>query len=924
MKRKLIEVALPLEAISEEASRRKKKAPAGYPTTLHRWWAQRPLAACRAVLFASLVDDPSSHPEQFPTESDQEVERKRLFGLIEDLVRWENTNDERLLSQARAEILRSTDGTPPAILDPFCGGGSIPLEAQRLGLTAHASDLNPVAVLITKALVEIPPRFAGKAPVNQEARGRLANGGSWHGAQGLAEDIQHYGEWLRREAEARIGHIYPHAKLPDGSEVTPVAWIWARTVRCPNPACGAQMPLARSFALATRKGREAWIEPLIDPVDKSIKFSVRGGVGTPPPGSVDRRGAACIVCSEPVGFEYIRSEGRAGRMGARLMAVVGDGGRSRMYIAPSPADEEAAGIDTPEDVPSTDLPEQALGFRVQAYGMTKHTDLFTPRQLLALATLGDLVEAARERVLEDAKEAGLGDLVDAGETGQAQAYADAVATYLALALSRLADYGCTLSTWRAKDAAMRSVFGRQAIPMVWDYAEGNPFGRSSSGFVECVSVVAKCLEWLPVRVEPFSGDVSQLDASESSLGPGSLCSDPPYYDNIGYADLSDFFYVWLRRSIGGIYPDLFSTLVTPKTQEIIASPFRHDGRRKDADKFFETALRRSFTALSASQSPDIPSTLFYAFKGDSDEPTSPEAVAAGWETMLQALISSGLMIVATWPMRTEGSNRQVGRGTNALASSIVLVCRPRAVDAPVATRRELLNALEEELPPALRLLQHGNIAPVDLAQASIGPGMAVFSRFAKVVEASGDAMSVRTALGLINQVLDAVLTEQESEFDPATRFAIAWFEGHGLDKGAYGEAQVLARAKGTTPEAIEREGFLEARSGEVWLLHWRDLADGWNPAAEQRLTSWEATHHLIRAHQEAEGGSEAAAADLLRRMRGYGEIARELAYRLYVTSERKGWVDLARSYNALVVAWPEISRLADAQLRGPEQVTLGG
>lgn len=924
-RKKLIEVALPLEVINEEASRRKRKSPAGYPTMLHKWWAQRPLAACRAVLFASLVDDPSSRPEDFPTEEAQDRERQRLFQLIEELVKWENSTNEKVLAAVRAEILRSTDGNPPPVLDPFCGGGSIPLEAQRLGLEAHGSDLNPVPVLITKALVEIPPRFDGRPPVNPEARASLGHSGRWRGAAGLAEDVLYYGRWIRNEATRRIGHLYPKVRLSaeqGGGEATVVAWLWARTVACPNPACGARMPLVRSFTLATRKGKEACVAPVVDRAQQppTIKFEVRLGRGSALAGTVNRAGARCIACGELANLAHVRAEAQAGRMSNRLLATVAEGDRQRLYVTASPDHEQIAAHATPSWKPDVRIPAPNHDVdRLPMYGMFTWGDVFTLRQLTALAAFSDLIGEVREHVIRDMQRAG-------SVKGQSQpldgdagtsAYADAVMTYLAFALSRCADYNCSLASWRAKDNAMRAGFSKQALQMVWDFAEGNPFGGSSSGYQECVEVVARCLEFLPCP-DPISGAATQADARAcgSANYKTLVCTDPPYYANIGYADLSDFFYVWVRRSLASVYPTLLGTLLTPKADELIASPYRFDGSRVLARRYFESGSREVFARLRDVHDGRFPLTVFYAHKqteADDDDCAGADAsnvvASTGWETLLEGMVDAGLVVDGTWPMRTEGDNRSISIGNNALASSIVLVCRPRATDASASTRRQFLAELQRELPNALRALQHGNIAPVDLAQAAIGPGMAVFSRYARVLEADGRPMRVRTALALINQVLAETLAEQEGEMDADTRWALTWFDQYGFTEGPFGDANTLANAKNTSTEGLAQAGVIASARGKVRLLRRDELPDGWDPAADARRTVWEATHHLIRAH---DGGGEAAAAALLARLGEDGERARDLAYRLYTTCERRGWADDARAYNGLVVAWPEVTRLANA------------
>ena len=1308
-RKKLIEVALPLEKINV-ASAREKSIRHGHPSTLHLWWARRPLAACRAVLFASLVDDPDSDPQFRRADGSVDVERAaarraELFNLIEQLVQWENSNNPTVINAARAQIAATIASRKifdtkewtkdqivcrekawdyvcrhakpenvndfliahaPPVLDPFCGRGSIPLEAQRLGLRAFGSDLNPVPVLITKALIEIPPKFANLPPVNPESNARLP--GAWKGAQGLAEDVRYYGQWMRNQAEKRIGHLYPKVKVtaemaqdrPDlkayiGQELTVIAWIWARTVASPNPAVGgAHVPLVRSFWLSTKKGKEAWIEPIIDRENNSYQFKVR--IGKPPEGvdpgkgTIVRNGGKCLVSDGPMPFEHIRAEGKAGRMRAKLLAIVAEGARGRVYLNATPEQEAAAGVALPAVYPDSDLPKQALSMRVMLYGMDKHYKLFTPRQLTALTTFSDLVKEAREKVLADAlvvqasclpsttsilqtscpptsaqkfsnqpshfvdprktpfvrpkfrgelphlekpggtyfvtfrladavkmgkqkdkdlsekagkmpapqgladsrelapeevarecetpltlgscalgrddvaamvqdallhfhnqhyqlhawcimpnhvhvvvtpldghelsailhswksytsKQAGkllrstgtfwqresfdhlcrsrqhiqwfvryteenpvkaglcvaphdwkfssaahaagnpdcdvdcgvdcgaavpaaLADQqagclhhktdnqeqannlsLDQGGTGP-QAYADAVATYLALALGRITQYWSNISSWHSKGEKMQPVFGRQAIPMVWDFAECNTLSGSSGNWQGSIAWVALAIAALPCGKH---GTAIQSKATTKG-GTRSVvtCTDPPYYDNIGYADLSDFFYVWLRRSLSEIYPGLFKTLLTPKSEKLIATPYRHGGDKHKAQKFFETGLGEAFHRMREMQPAEYPMTVFYAFKQSEDAgeevvgsgrdggdgeimagqmpaPRSPRGkaggeavpqwdeeraggtpapqvapqvalqstpqaaaqVSTGWETMLAGLIDSGFAITGTWPMRTELVGN-LKKNVSALASSIVLSCRPRLADASVATRREFLSALKHELPDALRYLQEGNIAPVDLAQASIGPGMALFTRYAQVMEADGSAMSVRTALGIINQMLDEVLAEQEGEFDPDTRWAVAWFEQFGTEEGPFGEAETLSRAKNTAVNGLVDAGIISARAGKVRLLKREEIVLQASSllsksAGKMPAPQWQIVQRLIH---ELETGGEQAAAGLLGQLGNAGEPARDLAYRLYNMCDRKKWAQEALAYNSLVIAWPEISRLAHSRPSTPQ------
>lgn len=903
-KKKLIEVALPLDAINT-ASAREKSIRHGHPSTLHLWWARRPLAACRAVLFAQLVDDPSANPDRFPTEEAQDAERQRLFGILERLVLWESSTNEEMLEEARAEIRACFPDGPPPILDPFAGGGSIPLEAQRLGLEAHASDLNPVAVLINKALIEIPPRWAGQPPVHPDAENRTR----WNGAEGLAEDVRRYGRWMRDEAERGIGHLYPKATLPDGNKANVIAWIWARTVTCPNPACGATMPLVRSFWLGKKKGKEAWVKPVVD--GKGVRFEIAHDPSGPEvEGTVGRTGAACLVCDSAVPLEHVRSEGRAGRMGAQLMAVVAEGDRQRVYLPPTDEHARVADVPEPDDVPMSNLPNQALGFRVQAYGMIRHADLFTNRQLTALTTFSDLVGEVRPRIESDALKTGL----DAGNASQ---YATAVATYLALVVNKMADRNTTICAWEPVKNRLRGTFQRQALPMTWDYAEANCFGEVGGDFGVSLFSLWEVLGRL--RPTQLGGSVKQEDARATNGGEAVVATDPPYYDNIGYADLSDFFYVWLRRSLGSSYPALFGTMVTPKTDELIATPYRHGGSMSQAEHYFEDGFVDVFRSARESSPADHPISLFYAFK-QSESTNESGLGSTGWSTMLEGLASAGWMVTATWPMRTELASK-VGMKANMLASSVVLACRPRPETAGVTDRQGLVRALRKELPGPLRELQKAHIAPVDLRQAAIGPGMAVFSRFARVIEPDGSTMWVRTALGLINQVLDQVMGEQESEFDTETRWAIQWFSQFFAEEGPYGVAEQLAVSMNVAVPSMVDAGILESGGGKVRLLGRDELPDGWDPTTDLHTPVWEATQHLVK---RLEDDGESSAARLLRRLGGLGESAQLLAYRLYTVCESSR-PNLAGPYNALVASWPEIQRLsreADAPVTVTDQQTL--
>ncbi len=920
-RRKLIEVALPLEAINI-ASAREKAIHTGHPSSLHLWWARRPLATARAVIFASLVDDPSADPDRFPTLKSQEDERRRLFGLIEQLVQWENTGVESVLEDARREIRRSTGGHPPAVLDPFAGGGSIPLEAQRLGLTAYASDLNPVAVLITRAEIDIPSRFSGRPPVHSGARAGVGGTGAWRGAAGLAEDIRRYGTWMNDEARRRAGSMYPTVAAPEGSgsrDATVIAWLWARTVRCPNPACGAAAPLLKSFELETTARRRVWVEPIVDRQDRTVSFRIRHGSGTAPEPTMLRGNGRCVVCSASIPLDHVKAEAMKGRVGHRVVAVVADSRSGRVYVAGDEEQERIALAVQSDWGPAIDMSTHPQYMAPPRYGLSQFRDLFTRRQAAVLETLIGLLDEVEARVARDAEAAGLeGDdqSLSAGGRG-ALAYAQAIRTYLAFAIDKVANYGTSVCAWNRQRLTLVPTFGLPVVPMVWDYTEANALGDSSGSWHQGFEQIAKIVGLLPGGAP---GTSMQADARIVTVPePVLVSTDPPYYDNVPYADLSDFFYTILRQSLGSTWPDLFSTILVPKSAELVADQARFGGKVA-AKEHFEAGLRLTFENLRSQAADGLPITIYYAFR-QSESSGDGSIASTGWETMLESLLASGLAVDGTWPMRTEqrGGLREFGR--NALASSIVLVCRPRIAAAGITTRKDFVASLKQELPEAMRALQHGNIAPVDLAQASIGPGMAVFSRYAKVLEPDGSAMRVRTALALINQVLDEILAEQEGEFDSDTRWAIAWYEQFGLGESAYGTAETLSKAKNSSVAGLVEAGIVSASRGRVRLLERAEYSGNWDPTKDNRIPVWEATQRL--AHLLLTDG-EAAAGDLLARLGGLGDTARDLAYRMYHVAERKGWTDEARAYNALVVAWPDLSRGAEsARAAQPAQTSLG-
>lgn len=953
-RKKLIEVAIPLEAINA-ASAREKSIRHGHPSTLHLWWARRPLAAARAVIFCQMVDDPSAVPEEFPTEDAQENERLRLFALISELVIWENTTNEQVLNLAREEIRRSwkrccADNADhpeaaelfnpqklPGFHDPFAGGGALPLEAQRLGLEAYASDLNPVAVLINKAMIEIPPKFAGMPPVNPEARSKkelIAR--EWKGADGLAEDVRYYGQWMRDEAEKRIGHLYPKVEItaemvndpenprPDlkrylNRELTPIAYIWARTVQSPNPAFSREhVPLISSFLLSAKKGKEAYMEPVVN--GNEYRFLIKKGK----PENVSKfkmgtsagkwNGFNCLLSGSPMPFSYIREEGVAGRLGQQLIAIVLEGDRERVYIpATKGAREIIANIEEPQWKPDLEINHHPRDIKTQIYGLTRYGDLFTNRQLVTLYTLCGLIEAAHENCLARAIEAGMLDdglgLEDRGH--KARAYADSIAIFLSFQIDQLSNHLSTICAWHVNNEQLKNTFARQALPMVWDFAEVNPFSSSTGSLGNLQDRQVKGIYSL---VSHGRGSAVQLNASDQALSLNKVVStDPPYYDNIGYADLSDYFYVWLRRSLRFAIPSLLATLAVPKAQELVATPYRH-GSKHMADKFFLEGMSNAFRQLESQALDSYPITIYYAYKQVEDKGDRGIA-STGWETFLESIISSGFSIEGTWPLRTEQTGA-MKVGMNVLASSIVLVCRKRSRTSSPVSRSQFKRMLREAMKIAVRELERANTAPVDLAQAAIGPGISVFSSAKCVLNPDDTLMSVREALIEINAALDECLTRDEGDMDSDTRFAITFFEAFGHSERDFGDAEGLAKARNVSVDGVASSGILRSVAGKAQLLSRDQFSDSWDPSRDDRLCIWEATQHLIK---RLESGGESAAAELLgqlKKVSGHGDLAancRALAYRLYNHCEKTKQAEEARAYNGLVIAWPELERLASAQ-----------
>jgi len=941
-RKKLIEVSLPLKAINA-ASGPEKSIRHGHPSTLHPWWARRPLAACRAVLFAQLVDDPSGWPEEFPTEEAQASERKRLHGIIEDMVPWKATHDERIIGKARYEIARSLarergDAPPdendpravldylarraPPVCDPFCGGGSIPLEAQRLGLRAHGSDLNPVAVLVSKATCEIPPKFAGAAPVHPV----LDRTGGWRGASGLAEDIRRYGRWMRDEAESRIDHLYPTIRVTEamaegrddlrpyaGKDLTVIAWVWARTVASPDPMVrGMHVPLASSFVLSSKRGNRRIVVPIVDRGSRTYRFTVKTNDISPEEYARARKGTkagrranfTCLVSGAPISGDHIKAEGMAGRMDARLMAVVAEGKRTRLYLDPTEGMEELARSAEPEWKPGQDLPDDPRNFWTVSYGLRSYADLFTARQLVALTTFSDLVGEAREKVLADALAAGMDPeaprLADGG-TG-AQAYADAVATYLGLCLGKLTNRNSNLCVWNKSSPQVDTAFTDQALPMSWDFCEANPLSDSSGNFVGQLGYLARVVE-VATSTEAAAAVIQQDAAGETPLlYRAVVATDPPYYDNIGYADLSDFFYLWHRRTLRHVWPALYRRVMAPKDEELVATPYRHGGKEA-AERFFMEGMGQALRNMRRSGVDEFPVTLYYAFK--QAEVAKEGLTSAGWASFLQAVSEAGYMIDGTWPVRMERTHGIKG-SVNALSSTVVLVCRKRPADAFAITRREFVASLRTNLPDALKKIREGGVGPVDMAQASIGPGMGIFTAASNVLEPDDTPMTVRAAIALINQVRDEISGEEASGYDRETRFCIDWFEAFGMDEGTSGEAINMAQGYDIGIDTLQKAGVVSARAGKARLLRRDELPADWSPGTDKRLTDWECAQHLARVMESPDGGMDAAARLYSAMGAERGDNARMLAYRLYDICERTNRAAEAQVWNALAQEWPSL------------------
>ncbi len=886
---KLIEVALPIEAISA-ACRREKERKTGTIRNVHKWFAPMPGPAWRALLFAALVDDPG----------DDET-RQKLLDLIVKLVPPDGgPPSAEALADARALIAEEMNGYLPTVLDPFCGGGSTLVEAQRLGLPTVGSDLNPVPALITRVLTELVPMVSGREPLvgDPAELGKIAGGP----LDGFLADLRHYGKRIRQHALEQIGQLYPES--PDGATV--VAWLWARTVTCPNPACGAISPLIASFWLSKRSGANVWIEPTASPDRTRAHMKIRKGAsGNVPAGTVKRTGAHCAVCSTPIPLSHVRSEGRNGRLGLQLTAVVTDSGGGRSYREPTPTDMRAAEIARPDDAPDVPIPEHALGFRVQLYGMQTFADLFTNRQLIALGAFADAVALVPDWVREN---------------GGDEIYGKAITSTLGLCVGKLAQSNSSQARWNVRSSGSSKAepaFGRHTLSMVWDFAETNPFGESVGSWLGQIESVSGGLRSLSTNAPPSR--VAAIDArGAGSLlsSPGLVATDPPYFGQIGYADLSDYFYVWLRRSLRDVLPDFFATVATPKRTELIAEPARHGGDRSAATNFFIEGFTETFGVLGNASHPDLPMLIVYAHR--QEESNDGGLTATAWDAMLSAILQAGLRIAGTWPIHGAREARQISIGTNSLASYVVLVCRPQLADAQVGDLQSFLSVLRAELPRAIEKVKQAAISAIDLGQAAIGPGMAIFSRFAYVVDpATGKRMTVHRALELINQVRAEAIDDFAGALSPETRWAMNWFRDYGFNEADFGQAEKLFTQMNTSLDQLKAAGVADSRRGKVRLLRRNELPTSWDPEADGRRLEWETLLHLVKRHEE--GGEEAAGA-LLRRVEDDAEAVNNLAYWLVDKCQFTQGPEVL-AFDDLITSWPRITEIAAREEQG-EPTTL--
>ncbi len=797
MKNSFIEADFPVKEVSEESAR-EKNIRHGHISTLHIWWARRPLASSRASIYAALTPAPKD-----------EAERIKKAKFIHELSKWENSLNKDLIERARKEILEANGGVPPKVLDPFAGGGAIPLEALRLGCETYASDLNPVAVLIEKATLEYPQKYG------QPKKVKTGDLSIHKEVNPLLEDVKKWGNWVLEEAKKGIGKFYPAD--PDGS--IPVGYIWARTVKCQNPSCGVEIPLVRQTWLARKENKKVAYKVI--PKGNKIEFEIVGVSHDSPidfdpeTGTVSRAKVICPCCGSGLSDKEVRKQFQEGKAGQRMVAVVLHGGNSpskgKRYRLATEKDLEIFkeaerylekkrqklfaewGFDPVPDEPIP--PKETLGFRVQRYGILKWGDLFNSRQKLALITF---VEKVRE--VANSQWA----IANSQWATANREYAKGVISYLAIGVNRLADYNSVLCIWHTTKELLAHTFGRQALGMVWDYFELNPFSESTGNWEESFEYVFRVVKHSSA-FNSFSDNITQASATSLPHPDNyfdAVITDPPYYDNVPYSYLSDFFYVWLKRTIGDSYPDLFSTPLTPKTEEIVA--YSHgEGGFEGGKKFFENMISKAFREIYRVLKPEGIACIVFAHK-------STEA----WETIINALLNSGLYLTASWPVHTEMKARLRASESAALASSIYMVCRKRT-ENKTAYLNEIKPSIEQRIKEKLDQFWNEGIGGSDFFISAIGPAMEVFGKYESVEKLSGEKVSAKELLEYIRKIvseyaLSQILKSPElGGIDEETRFYLLWRWTYNSAKVHFDDARKLAQAVGIEITEQWGNGFIK-------------------------------------------------------------------------------------------------------------------
>ncbi|MBE5441042.1 DUF1156 domain-containing protein [Mycobacteroides abscessus] len=883
-RRKLVEVALPLDEINAACKADKGRAH-GTLKNLHKWFAPMPVPAWRALIFAALVDDP-----------EDDNKRVLLLDLIKRLVaNGADLPDDDAITEANEVLARQYPNGRPVVHDPFCGGGSTLVEAQRLGLESLGSDLNPVPVLISRTLTEILPRLNGQQPLHPQTQAtssgalfddRSRGSLSYAGLDGLIRDVMYYAQGIGVRARERLARHYPSE-----SSETVVAWLWARTARCPNPTCGVETVLTTSWWLSKRKGDMAWIQPRTENggVYLDVVTGQRSGAAPQPPKSPRGATFTCLGCGNSIKEEEIESQAVSGGLGLRMTSVVvEDANGRRTYRAPNAVEIEAArvdlsGYDIPDQVPVGD------GGTRNRFGMTSQADLYGERQLATMCVLADLVAETYDEILDE---------------GGSKEWARAVTTVLGLGIGRFAQFASSQARWTVRDAvsSFEGAFPRNDIPVTWDYYEINPWGEAGPSWTQTfVSTTRALKNVVPGGVGTVViGDARKVTASRPAL----VATDPPYFDAIGYADLSDYFYVWHRRALRAVHPDLYSTMAAPKVGELTAIATHHGNSRPTARNYFIEGFTETFRSLQLSMAADLPMVVVYASreqKGSADEQSR-------WSSILTAIVKADMEITGTWPILGTTDRRMIGQGTNAVATYVAMVCRPRTENASVTTLNEFSRALRRGLSTRVRDLQAASILPIDLAQAAMGPGMQIYSRYRAVLDQAGAPVDVEQALRIINASLGEVLDEQEGELDAESRFASRWWDQHGWTSAPYGEADKVARPLGISVDDVVRAQVASSVGGKVRLLGLEELDSDWTPSSDSRPTAWEAVHHLV--NRLVDRGGELEAARLLAELGTLQDPAMELAYRLHEIAARCGRATDQERYNALISSWAELVKLS--------------